>query len=64
MRVLISMPDTFLGEVDKAASFENRSRSELIREALRVYIKNTTQKIHRQVNIIEEKYDSKQMYKY
>ena len=37
-RVLISMPENFLGEIDKVADNENRSRSELIREALRTYI--------------------------
>lgn len=37
-RVLISMPEEFLGKIDKVADGENRSRSELIREALRTYI--------------------------
>lgn len=37
-RVLISMPEKFLDEIDKVAGAENRSRSELIREALRTYI--------------------------
>ncbi len=37
-RVLISMPENFLGEIDKVADYENRTRSELIREALRTYI--------------------------
>lgn len=37
-RVLISMPDRFLSDVDKIAKEENRSRSELIREALRTYM--------------------------
>jgi len=37
-RVLISMPEEFLGKIDKVADTENRSRSELIREALRTYI--------------------------
>ena len=37
-RVLISMPEQFLGEIDNVAGSENRSRSELIREALRTYI--------------------------
>ena len=38
-RVLISMPEKFLDQIDSVAEGENRSRSELIREALRVYIK-------------------------
>ena len=37
-RVLISMPEKFLDEIDQVADNENRSRSELIREALRTYI--------------------------
>jgi len=37
-RVLISMPDEFLGKIDGVANDEQRSRSELIREALRTYV--------------------------
>ena len=37
-RVLISMPEKFLDEIDAVASTENRTRSELIREALRTYM--------------------------
>ena len=37
-KVLISMPERFLNEIDGVADNENRSRSELIREALRTYI--------------------------
>ncbi len=37
-RVLISMPEEFLSSIDKVAGNEQRSRSELIREALRTYI--------------------------
>ena len=37
-RVLISMPESFLGKIDEVADMESRSRSELIREALRSYI--------------------------
>ncbi len=36
-KVLISMPEKFLDEIDGVADNENRSRSELIREALRTY---------------------------
>ena len=36
-RVLISMSNDFLSKVDNVASSEQRTRSELIREALRVY---------------------------
>ena len=38
-RVLISMSNDFLDRVDNVANSEQRTRSELIREALRVYIK-------------------------
>lgn len=38
-RVLISMSNEFLNKVDSLANSEQRTRSELIREALRVYIK-------------------------
>lgn len=37
-RVLISMPEDFLSRIDQVAEGENRTRSELIREALRTYI--------------------------
>jgi len=37
-RVLISMKDEFLSKIDEIANDEQRSRSELIREALRTYI--------------------------
>ena len=36
-RLLISMPEKFLQEIDDFAKQEQRSRSELIREALRKY---------------------------
>ena len=37
-RVLISMPEEFLSKIDEVAQDENRTRSELIRNALRTYI--------------------------
>ena len=40
-RILISMPERFLNEIDGVAKNESRSRSELIREALRTYIQKT-----------------------
>ncbi|MBQ2870910.1 ribbon-helix-helix protein, CopG family [bacterium] len=40
-RILISMPDEFLNKVDSVADGEQRSRSELIREALRSYIRRS-----------------------
>jgi CopG family transcriptional regulator / antitoxin EndoAI len=38
-RVLISMKDEFLELIDEVADSEQRTRSELIREALRMYIR-------------------------
>jgi metal-responsive CopG/Arc/MetJ family transcriptional regulator len=38
-RVLISLPKKFLDAVDYYADLEQRSRSELIREALRLYLR-------------------------
>ena len=38
-KVLVTMPDEFLSKVDSLAGTENFSRSELIREALRNYMR-------------------------
>jgi CopG family transcriptional regulator / antitoxin EndoAI len=38
-RVLISMKDDFLKQIDDLANNEQRTRSELIREALRLYMR-------------------------
>lgn len=38
-KVMISIPEEFLAEIDKVAKEESRSRSELIREAARLYLK-------------------------
>ena len=37
-KVMLSFPDKFLAEVDRVAQQEQRSRSELVREALRQYM--------------------------
>ena len=37
-KILVTMPDEFLHKIDGFASNEQRTRSELIREALRTYI--------------------------
>ena len=37
-KVMVSLPDQFLKRVDRAARAQGRSRSELIREALRVLL--------------------------
>ena len=43
-RILVSMTDNFLKTVDEIAQSEQRSRSELIREALRSYFHKTRSK--------------------
>lgn len=43
-KVLLSMPDEFLKSIDKRAETENCSRSQLIREALRVYFRKNAMK--------------------
>lgn len=37
-KVMVSFPDEFLSEVDRIATEEHRSRSELLREAMRLYM--------------------------
>lgn len=37
-KVMISLPDMFLRDLDRLASAEHRSRSELVREAIRRYV--------------------------
>ena len=37
-KILVSLPEKFLEDVDRLATEEHRSRSELIREALRAYL--------------------------
>jgi uncharacterized protein (DUF433 family) len=43
-KVLVSLPEKFLEEVDRVAAEEHRSRSELIRETLRTYIETRKSK--------------------
>ncbi|MBR1775648.1 ribbon-helix-helix protein, CopG family [bacterium] len=45
-RVLISMPEDFLSRIDQVAEGENRTRSELIREALRSYMYKSRIKVN------------------
>lgn len=44
-RVLVSMPDKFLESIDYIAEGEQRTRSELIREALRRYINEQKERL-------------------
>lgn len=39
-RFVVTIPDDFLAEVDARAKTEHRSRSELVREALRSYLRS------------------------
>ncbi len=39
-RFVVTIPDDFLEEVDARAKAEHRSRSELVREALRAYLRS------------------------
>ena len=41
-KILVTMPDDFLQKVDGLALTEQRSRSELIREALRTYMRRVS----------------------
>jgi uncharacterized protein (DUF433 family)/predicted transcriptional regulator len=43
-KVLVSLPEKFLKEVDRLAVEEHRSRSELIREALRSYLETRSRR--------------------
>lgn len=41
-KILITMPDNFLNKVDGFALSEKKSRSELIREALKTYMRKVS----------------------
>ena len=60
-KILVSMKDNFLKTIDELASVEQRSRSELIREALRSYIKKTRitspEKAYKNASILENLLD-------
>lgn len=57
-KILVTMPDDFLSRVDGIALNEQRTRSELIREALRNYMKRSTiknpQKAETEAHILED----------
>lgn len=56
-KILVTMPDEFLHRIDGVASSEQRSRSELIREALRSYMKRSNikspQKAEEEAKVLE-----------
>jgi metal-responsive CopG/Arc/MetJ family transcriptional regulator len=56
-KILVTMPDDFLHRIDGVASSEQRTRSELIREALRTYMRRATinpQKAETEASKLEE----------
>jgi len=60
-RVLISMSDDFLSRIDEMATDEQRTRSELVREALRTYMKRNrninTEKASQNASMLENLLD-------
>lgn len=60
-KVLLSIPDKFLSQIDEIASNEQRTRSELIREALRSYMKRNvlfdTKKSNEQAELLDKLLD-------
>jgi len=60
-KVLISMPNEFLEKIDNVANSEQRTRSELIREALRGYIRRNatfnTEASEQKAQILEKMLD-------
>jgi metal-responsive CopG/Arc/MetJ family transcriptional regulator len=56
-KVLITMPDEFLNKVDGLADSERRTRSELIREALKNYMrrlsKNQMEQASRNADLLD-----------
>ncbi len=53
-KVLISMKEEFLEEIDRVADSEHRSRSELIREALRLYMRAHPKSIQESQHISQQ----------
>lgn len=63
-RVIITLPEGFLKEIDRKAKEEHRSRSEFVREALRTYLAEQeilpgssrikTPKVQKAIKIMEE----------
>lgn len=60
-RVLISMSDEFLSKIDSMAKDDQRTRSELIREALRTYMRRNrsinTEKANKNAEMLEDLLD-------
>lgn len=47
-RIMISLPESLLREVDGIVEEENRNRSELVREAMKLYIQERKKRILRE----------------
>lgn len=47
-RIMISLPDYLLQEVDGVVEFENSNRSELIRQAMRMYLLERKKRVLRE----------------
>lgn len=52
-KILVSLPQEFLEDVDRVAAEEHRSRSELVREALRAYLEMRRVKEMRLKQVVE-----------
>lgn len=50
-KVLVNFPDEFLQEVDKVAEVEHRTRSSLIREALRRYLSQVSEEDKKEATV-------------
>jgi len=47
-RIMISLPDSLLAEVDRIAAAEQLSRSEFIREAMKLFIEERKRRLFRE----------------
>ncbi len=60
-KVLLSIPEKFLSQIDEIAKNEQRTRSELIREALRTYMRKSivfdVKKVNAEAQLLEELLD-------
>lgn len=52
-RIIITVPDPLLKEIDREAKQDHRSRAELVRDALRVYLAQRREEQERKARAIE-----------
>lgn len=57
-KILVTMPDDFLHKIDGIATTEQRTRSELIREALRTYMRRMEVKNPQKAEVEAERLES------